>query len=190
MRQKQRNYMDNSQELEKAINDFRCICMYGHVDTCKCPACSILNAAKAQLNQLKQQSTKGGDVKMRPTVNREDLTSPEQSSGLVGAKRDWVKCPICGEPDMRKESDEDGNAIITCVNHACASNGGSNADALNKHPSVDEDKERLVELVAKAAAGWLLSDDDYESFCNDKTDSDGLKEKIRQAIDKAMKGEV
>ena len=44
-------------------------------------------------------------------------------------KRDWVKCPICGEPDMRYEEDGDGNALILCVNHACASNGGDNAEA-------------------------------------------------------------
>lgn len=46
------------------------------------------------------------------------------------AKREWVRCPVCGEPDMRREEDRDGNALILCVNHACASNGGSNADAL------------------------------------------------------------
>lgn len=51
------------------------------------------------------------------------------------AKRDWVNCPICGESDMRREEDVDGNALILCVNHACASNGGTNADALRPLPS-------------------------------------------------------
>lgn len=45
-------------------------------------------------------------------------------------KRDWVNCPICGEPDMRREEDCDGNALILCVNHACGSNGGTNYDAV------------------------------------------------------------
>lgn len=47
-------------------------------------------------------------------------------------KRDWVTCPICESTDMRREEDEDGNALILCVNHACASNGGSNREGLNK----------------------------------------------------------
>lgn len=44
--------------------------------------------------------------------------------------RSWVRCPVCGESDMRHEADGEGNALITCVNHLCASNGGPNADAL------------------------------------------------------------
>lgn len=44
--------------------------------------------------------------------------------------REWVNCPICGEPDMRKETDKDGNSLVLCVNHVCASNGGDNADAI------------------------------------------------------------
>lgn len=44
---------------------------------------------------------------------------------------DWVNCPVCGEPDMRREEHgEECDAFIFCVNHACASNGGSNADGL------------------------------------------------------------
>ena len=39
-------------------------------------------------------------------------------------KTDWVSCPICSQPDMRKETDADGNALIFCVNHECQSNGG------------------------------------------------------------------
>lgn len=31
---------------------------------------------------------------------------------------------------MSQEVDRDGNAIICCVNHACASNGGTNFDYL------------------------------------------------------------
>lgn len=43
---------------------------------------------------------------------------------------DWVTCPICGSPDMRRTTDRESNALIHCVNHACASNGGTNADAI------------------------------------------------------------
>lgn len=45
-------------------------------------------------------------------------------------KTEWVPCPICGEPDMRKETDEEGNSLIFCVNHACKSNGGNNISNL------------------------------------------------------------
>ncbi|WP_146187198.1 hypothetical protein [Novimethylophilus kurashikiensis] len=45
-------------------------------------------------------------------------------------RRDWVDCPICGEPDMRKETSPEGAVLIFCVNHACASNGGDNANRL------------------------------------------------------------
>lgn len=44
-------------------------------------------------------------------------------------KIDWVPCPICGEPDMEREPDDDG-FIITCTNLVCASNGGDNRAAL------------------------------------------------------------
>lgn len=46
------------------------------------------------------------------------------------AARDWAPCPVCGEPDARHEADAEGNKLITCVNHACASNGGVNSSAL------------------------------------------------------------
>ncbi len=44
-------------------------------------------------------------------------------------KREFVDCPVCGQPDMRREVDNEGNALMLCVNHACASNGGSNDSA-------------------------------------------------------------
>lgn len=43
----------------------------------------------------------------------------------------WVSCPICGEDDMR-QTVVDGNKLIHCVNHACASNGGTNATDLHR----------------------------------------------------------
>lgn len=45
---------------------------------------------------------------------------------LSGANKcDYVTCPVCGEPDMRKETDDHGNSLILCVNHACLSNGST-----------------------------------------------------------------
>ena len=41
-----------------------------------------------------------------------------------GNRIDWVSCPICGESDMRRETDEEGYSLIFCVNHGCESNGG------------------------------------------------------------------
>lgn len=46
------------------------------------------------------------------------------------SKTDWVPCPICGESDMLRQEDDEGNPLIQCVNHCCASNGGSNRDAI------------------------------------------------------------
>jgi len=50
----------------------------------------------------------------------------KQSVMPNAVSREWVKCPICGEPDMRKEQDAEGCALILCVNHGCRSNGGKN----------------------------------------------------------------
>lgn len=40
----------------------------------------------------------------------------------------WVKCPVCGAPDMEKTEDGEG-CFINCTNEACLSNGGDNFDA-------------------------------------------------------------
>lgn len=37
----------------------------------------------------------------------------------------WVACPVCGEDGMLRVTDNEGNALISCCNHACRSNGGS-----------------------------------------------------------------
>ena len=55
---------------------------------------------------------------------RRDLAAPMSKTRTI--TRDWVDCPICGGTDMRKETDEHGDALIFCVNHACGSNGGNN----------------------------------------------------------------
>lgn len=51
----------------------------------------------------------------------------------MNIERDWVDCPVCGEPDMRQET-EDFNKIISCTNSACASNGGDNYTMLAAPP--------------------------------------------------------
>lgn len=52
---------------------------------------------------------------------------------------EWVKCPVCDEPDMRKLKMNDGETLIICTNHACASNGGGNNQEATKAKA-----ERLV----------------------------------------------
>lgn len=39
----------------------------------------------------------------------------------IEAEREWVNCPICGEPDMRADREEDG-WLVSCVNLGCPSN--------------------------------------------------------------------
>lgn len=55
---------------------------------------------------------------------------------------DWVKCPVCGESQMRRETDREGDALIDCVNHSCFSNGGTNMSELVRSVA----KEEMVRL--------------------------------------------
>ncbi len=52
------------------------------------------------------------------------MTHSSPEIGPAG-KMDWVNCPICGEPDMRKSTTPEGFSEIRCVNYGCASNGGA-----------------------------------------------------------------
>lgn len=54
---------------------------------------------------------------------------------MTGGVTDYVPCPVCGEPDMLKESNAEGNSLVFCVNHGCASNGGLNHNAIIVEPS-------------------------------------------------------
>lgn len=84
------------------------------------------------------------------------------------AKREWVNCPICGEPDMRREEDHEGNALILCVNHACASNGGSNADAILK-PKIELPLDRqIARWGGEAAQHWWVELTDEERANTEK----------------------
>lgn len=62
----------------------------------------------------------------------------------------WVPCPICGEDDMRQTL-VDGNKLIHCVNHACASNGGTNASALAVGPA------RSPTQMQRSSSPWPLT---------------------------------
>ena len=70
-------------------------------------------------------------------------------------KRTWVNCPICGEPDVRREEDKHGNALILCVNHACGSNGGTNFDALKRERPVRFVEEKTVAVMAQEVADYF-----------------------------------
>lgn len=48
----------------------------------------------------------------------------------MDTKTSWIKCPVCGVPDVLCDTDAEGLKLIHCANHACASNGGTNASAL------------------------------------------------------------
>lgn len=62
------------------------------------------------------------------------------------AKRDWVDCPICGEPDMARETDNEGHSLNYCVNHACPSNA-------DPSPPVSTDvKDTVANSVSRRAA--------------------------------------
>lgn len=45
-------------------------------------------------------------------------------------KTEWVDCPICGESDMKKTTDEDDFQLIFCINGNCGSNGGTNINKI------------------------------------------------------------
>ncbi len=61
--------------------------------------------------------------------------------------RDWVNCPICGEPDMRKQIFDEGLALIHCTNHGCPSNGAPTAPVADRAAIVEE-CARVAEQVA------------------------------------------
>ena len=69
-----------------------------------------------------------------PTVPPSESDMLEQALGRLAARTkvqrfagtvDWVNCPVCKEPDMRRTTDEEGHILIDCVNHGCLSNGGT-----------------------------------------------------------------
>lgn len=88
-----------------------------------------------------------------------------------GVTRDWVKCPICDEDDMRRESDGDGHALIFCVNHECASNGGTNMNGLKRQVAALPAGQELVPTAFVEMVGLMV------------TVSDGLVQADREVED-------
>jgi len=89
-----------------------------------------------------------------------DLMSKEKQ------KIEWIDCPICGKPDMRKEySLHGGSPIIFCANHACGSNGGNNFSAV---PNINP--EQPPESNIKRFHACVV---DGDEVCNCVLDKDG-----------------
>lgn len=89
-------------------------------------------------------------------------------SPAKGGHTEWVDCPVCGESDMRKETGEEGAALISCVNHNCRSNGGTNGSAL------------------PAPAPARLSHQEYVNGCDESQLAD-LIERANARIEKLKK---
>lgn len=62
-------------------------------------------------------------------VRRRVPPAAEPPPRVQATTREWVRCPICNEPDMRMETTAGGESLIFCVNHGCKSNGGTVAAA-------------------------------------------------------------
>lgn len=65
----------------------------------------------------------------------------------------WVKCPVCGDTEMRREEYAEGDALIFCTNHSCASNGGDNATVILTEPYkvIDTERQRVEKAEAELA---------------------------------------
>jgi len=75
------------------------------------------------------------ELKAKLSTTEKALEEARSEDRLRGESREWVRCPVCGEPDMRKEYfGEEKYPLIFCVNHGCKSNGGDNHDALQDQP--------------------------------------------------------
>ena len=82
----------------------------------------ILNTADLQLVLAGLPAVPQSESKMlEQALSRLARRNAARSAGTV----DWVDCPVCKEPDMRRTTDEEGHILIDCVNHGCLSNGGT-----------------------------------------------------------------
>lgn len=75
---------------------------------------------------------------------------------------DWTRCPICGEPDMRREADAEGASLIFCVNQMCTSNIVGNAgaaEAVERPERIWLDKDGLW-----TSSEWLGGADHKDGF--------------------------
>lgn len=100
-------------------------------------------------------------------VHSADKVAAMQANDLVvpaarpePVTRDWVDCPVCGETDMRRERDEEGHPLIFCVNHACASNGGTNMSAIDLPPAPIPEGQELVPSSFVDTVGLMVQASD------------------------------
>jgi hypothetical protein len=68
--------------------------------------------------------------------------------------QDWVNCPICGEPDMRKEIFDEGLALIHCTNHGCPSNGAPAPPAVDRAAVIEKRRGIYIASKTKYAPRW------------------------------------
>jgi hypothetical protein len=81
------------------------------------------------------------------------MSDDQQQTGVT---RDWVKCPICDESDMRRERDPEGDTLIFCVNYNCASNGGTNMNGIKLQPAPIPVGQELVPTAFMEMVGLLV----------------------------------
>ena len=80
--------------------------------------------------------------------------APEGGETRRAVPRDWVCCPICGEPDMQKETDDQGASLIFCVNHGCRSNGGDSDLQSAPRPDQTDLLQRLDAAANERLIDW------------------------------------
>ena len=85
-----------------------------------------------------------------------------KSEAASSTQPEWVNCPICGDPDMQKVP-EGEEFLISCVNTACASNGGTNTSALSIQRELDsahrlweKEHDELV-ILREESKRWAAS---------------------------------
>lgn len=84
----------------------------------------------------------------------------------------YVSCPVCGEPNMQRDLDADGNALITCTNHECRSNGGgsdqrSQASKFDEHNASQASTWSALALISKSTAGLTVLRSDFDAKVKD-----------------------
>ncbi|WP_428383645.1 hypothetical protein [Nevskia ramosa] len=95
-----------------------------------------------------------------------DEALASQAAPSLSQRHDWIACPVCAEPDMRRELFDEGLAIIQCTNHACASNGGKNRSALPQQAAQGDVivVSRDASVALRTIADWPVSFDNYRAL--------------------------
>lgn len=113
-------------------------------------------AARAAEERIERQLEvlRGQNELLRMELDDTRVTlAREVSAGAAkAARRDWVDCPVCDEPDMCREVDEENNPLIRCTNHNCGSNGGTNWSAFPLIPDMSATGVATTSTPLSAAA--------------------------------------